>query len=54
VSTDSLPEPVKSAPLGEMVDIMDVGFTSAFLATPDARQVSGETLYVDGGLKITA
>ncbi len=44
----------KSAPLGELVDIMDVGFTCAFLATPYARRVSGETLYVDGGVNITA
>ena len=29
------------APLGELVDIMDVGYTCAFLATPYARRVSG-------------
>jgi enoyl-[acyl-carrier protein] reductase I len=40
------------APLGELVDIMDVGFTCAFLATPYARRLSGETLYVDGGVNI--
>ena len=42
------------APLGELVDIMDVGFTCAYLATPYARRVSGETLYVDGGVHIMA
>jgi enoyl-[acyl-carrier protein] reductase I len=42
------------APLGELVDIMDVGFTCAFLATPYARRLSGETLYVDGGVHIMA
>jgi len=42
----------KRAPLGELVDIMDVGFTCAFLATPYARRLSGETLYVDGGVNI--
>jgi enoyl-[acyl-carrier protein] reductase I len=42
------------APLGELVDIMDVGFTCAFLATPYARRLSGETLYVDGGVNIVA
>jgi len=42
------------APLGELVDIMDVGFTCAFLATPYARRLSGETLYVDGGVNIIA
>ena len=40
------------APLGELVDIMDVGFACAFLATPYARRMSGETLYVDGGVNI--
>jgi enoyl-[acyl-carrier protein] reductase I len=42
------------APLGELVDILDVGVTCAFLATPYARRVSGETLYVDGGVNIMA
>jgi enoyl-[acyl-carrier protein] reductase I len=42
------------APLGELVDIMDVGFTCAFLATPYARRLSGATLYVDGGANIMA
>jgi enoyl-[acyl-carrier protein] reductase I len=42
------------APLGELVDTMDVGFACAYLATPYARRISGETLYVDGGVHITA
>lgn len=42
------------APLGELVDIMDVGFTCAFLATSYARRLSGETIYVDGGANIMA
>jgi enoyl-[acyl-carrier protein] reductase I len=42
------------SPLGELVDIMDVGFTCAYLATPFARRLSGETLYVDGGVNIMA
>jgi enoyl-[acyl-carrier protein] reductase I len=42
------------APIGELVDIMDVGFTCAFLATPYARRLSGATLYVDGGVNIMA
>jgi enoyl-[acyl-carrier-protein] reductase (NADH) len=29
-------------------------FTCAFLATPYARRLSGETLYVDGGVNIMA
>jgi enoyl-[acyl-carrier protein] reductase I len=49
-----LNEAAQHAPLGELVDIMDVGFTCAFLATPFARRLSGETLYVDGGVNIMA
>ena len=49
-----LHEAATRAPLGELVDIMDVGFTCAFLATPYARRLSGETLYVDGGVNIMA
>jgi enoyl-[acyl-carrier protein] reductase I len=49
-----LNEAAQRAPLGELVDIMDVGFACAYLATPYARRVSGETLYVDGGVNIMA
>ena len=49
-----LAEAAERAPLGELVDIMDVGFTCAFLATPYARRLSGETMYVDGGVHIMA
>ncbi len=49
-----LNDAARRAPLGELVDIMDVGFTCAFLATPYARRLSGETLYVDGGVNVMA
>jgi len=49
-----LNEASQRAPLGELVDIMDVGFTCAFLATPYARRLTGNTVYVDGGLNIMA
>ena len=49
-----LNEAAQRAPMGELVDIMDVGFTCAFLATPYARRLSGATLYVDGGVNIMA
>lgn len=49
-----LNEAEQRAPLGELIDITDVGFTCAFLATPYARRLSGETLYVDGGVNIMA
>ncbi|MCP5267599.1 MAG: enoyl-ACP reductase FabI [Zoogloeaceae bacterium] len=43
---------VERSPVGQLVDIMDVGFACAFLATPYARRMTGETLYVDGGVNI--
>jgi enoyl-[acyl-carrier protein] reductase I len=49
-----LNEAVQKAPVGELVDIMDVGFACAYLATPYARRMSGQTLYVDGGVSIMA
>jgi enoyl-[acyl-carrier protein] reductase I len=44
----------ENAPLGELVDIMDVGFACAYLATPYARRITGGTIYVDGGANIRA
>lgn len=49
-----LNEASQRAPLGELVDIMDVGFTCAFLATPYARRLTGNTIHVDGGVNIMA
>ena len=49
-----LTEAAQRAPLGELVDIMDVGFACAYLATPYARRISGDTIYVDGGVHIMA
>jgi enoyl-[acyl-carrier protein] reductase I len=49
-----LAEAAQKAPLGELVDIMDVGFACAYLATPYARRISGDTIYVDGGVNIMA
>ena len=44
----------RKAPVGELVDIMDVGFACAYLATPFARRITGGTVYVDGGANIVA
>jgi enoyl-[acyl-carrier protein] reductase I len=44
----------QKAPLGELVDIMDVGFACAYLATSLARRITGGTVYVDGGANIVA
>jgi enoyl-[acyl-carrier protein] reductase I len=49
-----LSEAVQKAPLGELADIMDIGFACAYLATPYARRMSGSTLYIDGGVNIMA
>jgi enoyl-[acyl-carrier protein] reductase I len=49
-----LNEAVQKAPVGELVDIMDVGFACAYLATPYARRITGDTVYVDGGVHIMA
>jgi len=49
-----LNEAVQRAPVGELVDIMDVGFAVAYLATPYARRITGSTLYIDGGVNIMA
>ena len=49
-----LNEAVERAPIGELVDIMDVGFHCAFLATPFGRRVTGGVVYVDGGINIMA
>lgn len=47
-----LQEELHRAPVGEPVDIMDVGFACAYLATPYARRMTGSTIYVDGGANI--
>ena len=47
-----LTEAAAQAPIGELVDIMDVGYTCAFLATPYARRMTGNTVFVDGGASI--
>src|SRR5205823_4732527 len=49
-----LNEVAQKAPLGELVDIMDVGFACAYLATSLAKRITGGTVYVDGGANIIA
>jgi enoyl-[acyl-carrier protein] reductase I len=49
-----LNDAVERSPVGELVDIMDVGFACAFLATPYGRRLTGQTMYVDGGASIMA
>lgn len=49
-----LNEAVERAPIGELVDIVDVGNTCAYLASPYAQRLTGSTVYVDSGLNIVA
>jgi enoyl-[acyl-carrier protein] reductase I len=49
-----LNQAMQRAPLGDLVDIEDVGFAAAYLATPLARHITGTTMYVDGGVNIMA
>jgi len=42
----------KHSPLGQIVDIDDVGMATAFLVTPYGKRMTGSTFYVDGGLNI--
>jgi len=49
-----LNEAAAKAPLGELVDIMDVGFACAYLATSLAKRITGGTVYVDGGANVVA
>jgi len=49
-----LTEAAQKAPLGELIDIMDVGYACAYLATPFARRITGGTVFVDGGVNLIA
>ena len=49
-----LNEAAQKAPLGELVDITDVGFACAYLASDFARRITGGTIYVDGGVNVVA
>jgi enoyl-[acyl-carrier protein] reductase I len=49
-----LNEAAQRAPLGELVDIDDVGAACAYLASDFARRITGGTIYVDGGANVVA
>ncbi len=49
-----LNQAAQRAPIGELVDIMDVGAACVYLATPLARRITGGTIYVDGGVNLIA
>ena len=53
--TDVLPEEVKKGvlsniPLGKFGEGADIAAAVAFLAAPEARYITGQTLTVDGGM----
>jgi enoyl-[acyl-carrier protein] reductase I len=47
-----LAEAAEKAPTGQLVTIDDVGIATAALSGDGARLITGETIYVDGGLHI--
>jgi len=47
-----LNEAASRSPLGQLVDIDDVGFTCAYLSSDFAKRITGETIYVDGGANV--
>ncbi len=49
---DLLELAAKRAPARHLVEIDDIGFATAALATDYARLITGETVYVDGGYHI--
>jgi enoyl-[acyl-carrier protein] reductase I len=49
-----LNEAAEKAPIGELVDVHDVGSACAYLASSYARRITGGTIYVDGGSNIVA
>jgi enoyl-[acyl-carrier protein] reductase I len=40
------------APEHDLVDILDIGATAAFLCSPFAKLITGGTIFVDGGYNI--
>lgn len=47
-------EAAKKAPLHQLVTIEQIGEMAAFLASDNARYVTGQTIYVDAGYNTTA
>ena len=49
-----LNDAAQRAPLGELVDVMDVGWACAYLASDFARRITADTVYIDGGANVVA
>jgi len=41
---------LKDIPLGRLGDVRDIANAVAFLASPEAAYITGETLHVNGGM----
>ncbi|MBO0713328.1 MAG: SDR family oxidoreductase [Acidimicrobiales bacterium] len=66
VAPGSFPDPVTSGdrfeearariagevPLGRAGEVREIGYAVRFLASPDADYITGQTLYVDGGMSL--
>jgi 3-oxoacyl-[acyl-carrier protein] reductase len=53
--TRELPEKIKTdllakIPMGKLGDVKDIAAAVAFLASPSAGYITGETLHVNGGM----
>jgi 3-oxoacyl-[acyl-carrier protein] reductase len=48
-SDDHQRQMLSSIPMGYFADPEDVGWAVRFLASPEARYITGQTLVVDGG-----
>lgn len=49
-----LNEAASRAPLGESIDVMDVGCTCAYLASPFAHPLTGDAVYIGSRANIVA
>ena len=51
VLSDDIKEQMKSQiPLGEFGSVQDIANAVVFLASDDAKYITGQTLHVDGGM----
>jgi 3-oxoacyl-[acyl-carrier protein] reductase len=46
---DYLRTAAESIPLGKLGDLEDIGYAAMFLATDEAKFITGQTIVVDGG-----
>ena len=51
IGSDFLKDAIARTPLGRIGQPQDIAPVAAFLASPDAAWVTGETLVVSGGLR---